>query len=298
MRGFTALINPISGGGAAPARWGPVAQRLTAAGAAVREQPTRSRAHAVESATEAARRGDVVVAVGGDGLVRDVAAGVVAAGGKLAIVPAGRGNDFAALLGIGPDPQVLADMLLHGGIRRVDVVDVNGVIAPGNVYIGIDSVATRLINAGRWMPALLTYRWAPVRAIASWRPPEYTLVADGVSRRVRAHTVVVAKSGAYGHGLRIVPSARLDDGLAHVMVVGAGPRRAVVRFMSQAKRGSHIARPEVEVSTVRQITVDADRPVPVCADGDEVTTLPARIEVRPEALAIVVPTRTALEQRN
>ncbi|WP_329578775.1 diacylglycerol kinase family lipid kinase [Kitasatospora sp. NBC_01250] len=288
---FTAIVNPVSGGGHAAARWEPVAVLLRSAGAAVRTVPTHDRAHAISCATQAAERGDVVVAVGGDGMVRDVAEGAVRGGGTMAIVPAGRGNDLARTLrlpGTG-DPTAIAELLLAAPTRTLDVLEVNGVIAPGNVYIGIDSLATRIINAGRGLPALLLYRLAPLQAILRWRAAGYTLTVDGERREVRAHTVVVANSGAYGHGLRIVPSAVLDDGLLDVMVVGDGPRAKIVAFMREAKRGTHPSRPEVTVRTARRVTVDADRPIPVCADGDEIAQLPADIRVRPGALTVIAP---------
>ncbi|GAB2699843.1 diacylglycerol/lipid kinase family protein [Kitasatospora kifunensis] len=288
---FTAIVNPISGGGHTAARWEPIAMLLRTAGAAVRTVPSHNRAHAIACATTAAERGDVVVAVGGDGMVRDVADGTVRGGGTMAIVAAGRGNDLARTLrlpGVG-DPAAVARLLLAAPTRTIDVLEVNGVIAPGNVYIGIDALATRIINAGRGLPALLLYRLAPLRAILSWRAAGYTLTVDGQQRQVRAHTVVIANSGAYGHGLRIVPPAVLDDGLLDVMVVGDGPRAKIIAFMREAKRGTHLHRPEVSVRTARQVTVDADRPIPVCADGDEIAQLPADIRVRPGALTVIAP---------
>ncbi|MCX4745611.1 diacylglycerol kinase family lipid kinase [Kitasatospora sp. NBC_01287] len=289
--GFTAIVNPISGGGHAAARWEPIAARLRAGGATVRSVPTRGRDHAIASAREAAERGEVVVAVGGDGMVRDVAEGAVRGAGTMAVVPAGRGNDLARTLrlpGVG-DPAAVADLLLAGRSRTIDVLEVNGVVVPGNVYIGIDALATQIINAGRALPALLVYRLAPLQAILRWRAAGYTLTVDGERREVRGHTVVVANSGAYGHGLRIVPTALLDDGLLDVMVVGDGPRAKVVSFMREAKRGTHLRRPEVSVRPAREVVVDADRAIPVCADGDEIAELPARIKVLPGALRILVP---------
>lgn len=288
-RRFTALVNPISGGGRAAQRWAPLAARISAAGADVRVELTRGREHAIDLAHEAAAAGRIAVAVGGDGLVRDVAAAAVATGGTMAIVPAGRGNDLARRLGFPAEHGALADLLLHGATRHLDVIEAAGEIVPGNVYVGIDSVATAIINSTRYLPGLLAYRIAPVRAIARWRPPTFRLTLDGESHSVRAHSVVVANSGAYGHGLTIVPPARMDDGLLHVMVVGAGPRRQVVQFMNQAKRGAHLGRAEVTVHTAREVTVEADRPLPVGADGDELHGLPVTVRVREAALALIVP---------
>jgi YegS/Rv2252/BmrU family lipid kinase len=289
MRSFTALVNPISGGGRAVKCWEPLAGRIGDAGARVRVEITRSRDHAIELALSAAADGDVIVAVGGDGLVRDIAGAAVASGGTLGIVPAGRGNDLAHALRLPTTIDGLATLLLEGPARTIDVLDINGTIVPGNVYAGIDSVANRIINNSRWMPGALLYRLAPIRAIATWKAATYTVCADGVTTTVKAHMVVIANSGAYGHGLQIVPPAELDDGLLDVMIVGDGPRRAVVSFMREAEHGAHVNRPEVTLSTALEVTLSADRPLPVCGDGDELATLPVTVRLRAGALQILAP---------
>jgi len=289
MRSFTALVNPIAGGGRAAKSWAPLAERISNAGARVRVEITRSRDHAIEMAIAAAADGDIVVAVGGDGLVRDIAGAAVASGGTLGIVPAGRGNDLARALRLPTTVDGLATLLLEGPAKTIDVLDINGTIVPGNVYAGLDSVANRIINDNRWLPAALLYRLAPIRAIATWRAPTYTVCADGVTTTVRAHMVVLANSGAYGHGLQIVPTAKLDDCLLDVLIVGDQPRRAVVSFMREAERGAHINRPEVSLSTAREVTLTADRPLPVCGDGDEIAQLPVTVRLRPGALQVLAP---------
>ncbi|HEU5005654.1 MAG TPA: hypothetical protein VFT67_01710, partial [Jatrophihabitantaceae bacterium] len=199
-----------------------------------------------------------------------------------------RGNDLARKLGLPSAPDAVAHLLLTGRPRALDVIDAGGgVIVPGNVYAGIDAVANERINKSRLLPGLLAYRLAPVLAVATWRPPTYALTVDGRTRAVKAHTVVVANSGAYGHGLDIVPPAVLDDGLLHVMTVGAGPRREIAAFMREAKTGRHVERPEIEITTARQVTISADRHVPVYADGDPIGELPITIRIRPRALPLL-----------
>lgn len=288
-RSFTALVNPIAGGGRASARWAPVGARLSAAGARVVVVSTRSREHGIAEAEKAARRGDVVVAVGGDGLVRDTAQGVVAAGGVMGIVPAGRGNDLARKLVLPDDPTALAEILLHTPERRIDVLDAGGEVVLGNVYAGVDSLSAQLINGNRWLPSRLIYRLAPVVALARWRPPTYTIEIDGEKSMVKAHIVVAANSGAYGDGLSIVPSAEVDDGLIDVLIVAAGPKRRVASFMAQAKTGAHVRRPEVRVLRARTVTLSTDVDLPAGADGDDLGPLPVTVAIRPGALRLLAP---------
>jgi diacylglycerol kinase (ATP) len=287
MRSFTAVINPVSGGGSAPRRWSPVSERLASAGVTVNVELTRSSEHATALAGAAAHRGDVVVAVGGDGLVRDAAAGMVGTESALAIIPAGRGNDLARKLGLPTDPAAQCDMLLHGTSHPIDTLEANGQIALGNAYMGIDSMASAIINGNRWIPGALLYHLAPVRAILAWKPPVYTIVAADQTLVTRAHTVVVANSGAYGRGLRIVPDAKLDDGMLDVMIVGVMPKRQLASFMSQAKHGTHVRRPEVRIIRAREVAIETDRPVPTGIDGEDLGHTPCAVRVRPSALQII-----------
>ena len=286
---YTALVNPISGGGRAGGVWAAVAERLAGRGITAIVEVTRGRDHAVEAARTAAERGEVVIAVGGDGLVRDVACGVVPVGGTMAIVPAGRGNDLARKLALPHDADSLADILAAGAVRAYDVIEAAGQVVLGNVYVGIDSVSNTAINDNRRLPGLLVYRLAPLGTILRWSAPTFTVECDGQASTLAAHSVVVANSGAYGHGLKIVPSAEPDDGLLDVMTVADGPRRKIVTFMSQAKDGSHVGSDSVTVRRARTVTISADRAVPVFADGDYLAEMPISIGVRPGALKLLMP---------
>jgi len=288
-RSFTVLVNPISGDRKAPQRARPVVDLLRAANATVREVVTQSASHATQAARAAARAGDVVVAAGGDGLARDVADAVVPAVGIMGILPAGRGNDLARKVGIPTEPTALAKLLLDGEPRRVDVMECDGRIIPGNLYVGIDSTANAMINAKRWVPAPLLYRLAPVLTMLRWHPVDFRLTIDGQPQTVRGHTIVVGNSGTYGHGLDIVPSAVVDDGLFDVLVAGDMSRWKIAAVIREATEGRHVRRPEISVLTAQEITIDAARPVPVCGDGDYFGELPVTVRLLPAALRLLRP---------
>ncbi|MCF8609119.1 diacylglycerol kinase family lipid kinase [Gordonia sp. HY285] len=293
---IVAVVNPISGGGASKQQWPAVADALATAGVTdVRVVESESSEHATAVAAESARSGALTVAVGGDGHVRDVAEGVLSVdGARLGIAAAGRGNDLVRHLGLPRDPAAIAAVLTGGATREIDVLDVrrpDGVttIAVGNVYAGLDSEATELINSLRWMgPA--AYRVAPVMAAVRWKPIRASITVDGQTRESLAHMVVVANSGDYGHGLRMVPTASIDSGAVEVLLLrGDRSKYRLARLMKQAETGSHLDRREVELLSGTSITVATDRPVPVHADGDYLCEAPVTITVRPRALPIAVP---------
>lgn len=294
---ITAVVNPVSGGGAAKRQWPAVMEELARLGsAAVQVVESESSEHATRAGADAARSGAVTVAVGGDGHVRDVAEGVLSVpGAPLGIAPAGRGNDLTRHLGIPHDPAGIAAVIAGGTTRHIDVLDVarpdgGTSIAVGNVYAGLDSVATELINRLRWMGPI-AYRVAPVLAALRWKPVDVTLTIDGERRDVQAHMVVIANSGDYGHGLRVVPSASVDSGDLQIMLLhGHRSKYRLASLMKQAKTGAHVNRSEVEILTATSSVEAAfGRVVPVHADGDYLCEPPVTVTIRPGALPILVP---------
>ncbi|HZJ04854.1 MAG TPA: diacylglycerol kinase family protein [Nocardioidaceae bacterium] len=286
-RSFHFLVNPASGGGTAPAAVLPVARILRDAGARVEVTYSPGTRRCRTLVAEAVAAGQVVVAVGGDGMVASLAGSVVEAGGVLGIVPCGRGNDFARQLGIGAMPDVVACFLLDGEPRSVDVVDVDGRIVVGSLYAGVDSLASELVDGARWMPRAVQYPYAAVRALLTCGFPTYRVVVDGVEHRHVACTVVVANSGYYGSGMHIAPDASLDDGLLDVVVVGAASRLSLIRSMPKLYAGTHVELEDVTVLRGREVSVSAASSVTAYGDGEQIAPLPLTVRVRPGALAVL-----------
>jgi YegS/Rv2252/BmrU family lipid kinase len=301
---YTLLVNPRAGGSAeATARL--VARLLTEAGYAVTVAPSSGPAEAVAEVDAACARGDVLVAIGGDGTVASVAGRVAERGGVLGLVPGGRGNDFARMLGVPSDPREAVAVLLAGHTATVDLI---GVTLPGaaartvvgSVYAGVDAQAVELVERMRWLPAFLQYPVAAVRALASYVPVEVEVVVDGVRHAFGAATVVVANSAFYGSGMRIAPDASVSDGLLDVVVVAAASRRTLITAMPTIYSGRHVLRDDVTVLRGAVVEVHGSaapgvRPVPMGADGEPLGVLPAldagpaRIAALPGVLQVLTP---------
>lgn len=149
---FCLVVNPAACGGRCERRLPEVLGALADGGVRdVRVCPTTSLGHAVSLAEEATARHETVVAVGGDGLVGTLAGAVSRAGGVLGIIPAGRGNDFAHMLGIPARPAEAAAALLGGEPRTVDLIGVQSgdgqeLAVAGSVYLGIPSEGGEIAN--------------------------------------------------------------------------------------------------------------------------------------------------------
>jgi YegS/Rv2252/BmrU family lipid kinase len=290
MRSFTAVVNPAAGSDPA-ARLIPVAKRLREAGAELAVEYSRSLEHAGDLAREAADKGHVVIAAGGDGMAGGLAGALARTDAVLGILPAGRGNDFARQLGLPDEPDKLADLLLSAEPRKIDAIEVEAggttTIVLGSVYSGVDSVANTHINKMTKLPGSLAYYLGPLRAIVTWRPVSYRITVDGETREERGYSVVTANSGFYGYGLHVAPDAAVDDGLLDVVIIRHAPKRKFFAVMRELPKGTHVERPEIEVLRGREVHVEADREIPFGGDGEILGTLPATSRVLPGALQVI-----------
>jgi diacylglycerol kinase (ATP) len=287
MRTFHFLVNPASGGGAAPAAVVPVARTLRDAGAEVKVTYSPGPVGCVALVAESVARDEVVVAVGGDGMLASLAGAVVEAGGLLGIVPSGRGNDFARQLGLASDPESVVRTLLEGSVREVDVIDVDGQVVLGSVYAGVDSLASELVNGAHRLPKSIQYPYAAVRALATYQPTTYRVEVDGEVHEHEAMTIVVANSGFYGKGMHIAPDASLTNGLLDVVIVMAASKLALIRSLPKLYDGSHADLDGVLMFRGRSITLSSHGPVTAYGDGELVGALPLTANVRPAALRVL-----------
>lgn len=299
-RSFSFLVNPTSGGGAAPGAVVPVARLLREAGATV-DVTYSPGPHAMADAVERAlERDDVVVSVGGDGMLSSLAGLVSGRGGTLAMLPAGRGNDFARMLDLPEDAAGRARLLLEGEVRRVDLLSVSGIdgrsrYVAGSVYAGVDAHAAALVDRATWLPRRLQYPYAAVRALATYQPGRYVVSVDEQEREYAAATVVVANSAYYGKGMQIAPPASVVDGVLDVIVIEAASRWELMRSLPKVYDGSHVGLPEVTVLSGKRVEVrgSARAPIPVGGDGEPLGPLPglgdapAVVEVVPGALTVI-----------
>lgn len=283
------LVNPAAAGGRSLRSLAEARKALEAAGADHRAVETRGLDHARELAREAAETGETIVAVGGDGMVGALAGVLSGAPVALGIVPSGRGNDFARVLGIPSDPGAAVGVLLDGEERLVDVAYASGRPFVGIASLGFDSDANRIANETKWIRGNLVYVIAALRALAAWKPATFSVTVDGKTTQVRGYSVAVGNSKAYGGGMFLIPHAEIDDGRLDVFMSGEASKLSFLKGLPKVFKGTHVGDASVSFLAGREIEVDADRPFAVYADGDPIGELPLRVTVRERCLRVIVP---------
>ncbi|HSO99504.1 MAG TPA: diacylglycerol kinase family protein [Solirubrobacteraceae bacterium] len=288
---LTLIVNPHAGGGRARRSLPAVQASLRVGGAECETHFTENLGHAGELARGAAAAGRVAVAFGGDGLIGAVAGALRGTEGTLGVLPGGRGNDFARVLGLPAEPEAAAAILLAGVPRPVDL----GETAEGAAFVGIascgfDSDANRIANQATLVRGNLVYAYGALRALAAWKPASFVVtIDDAPARRFTGYSVAAANSKAYGGGMLLAPDASLEDGLLDVVISSHIGKLRFLALLPTVFRGEHVNQPQVTVLRGRQVTISADRPFTVYADGDPIAELPATIRAVPHAIRVLLP---------
>ena len=295
------LVNPASDGGSTGRRWAQIAHEAAAEGLVGDVLFSERPGHLGELAREAADRGArLLVVVGGDGSVNEVANGIAGRPGvELAVIARGTGWDFVRTHGI---PRRVAEASRVAGGGRVRELDAGRVGFRGwdgsertALFANIASagmsgaIARRANETTKALGGKVSYLWATLAVFFPWRNDVVRVSVDGETREGRMHDVVVAVGRYFGGGMMILPEAEPDDGLFDVLLIGDLTKRDLLQTLPKTYRGKHLPHPKAEVLRGAVVAVDADEPLPIELDGEQPGTTPARFEVVPRALRLRVP---------
>jgi YegS/Rv2252/BmrU family lipid kinase len=287
---YALIVNPSSGGGRGRSLLPAAEDALRARELPFRSTITRSLEHGIEQALAAAADGEVPVVMSGDGLIGQAGGALAGTDTPLGIIPGGRGNDFARVIGIPSDVAGAVDVLAAGETRQIDVGEANGHKFLCIASFGFDSDANRIANEARYIRGNLVYAYAALRALAAWKHAEFTVRPEGGDATTfRGYSVAVANSKAFGGGMFIAPDAELDDGLLDVVMTGCVSKAQFLANLPKVFKGTHVEEDDVNVLRAASVEVSADRDFAVYADGEHLTDLPATVRVLPGALRVIAP---------
>jgi YegS/Rv2252/BmrU family lipid kinase len=290
------IVNPHSGGGRALAALPQVEAAFVRLGRAYDIHRTTSLQHGRELARAGVAAGETLVTLSGDGLVGAVAGAVAGQpDALLGVLPGGRGNDLARILGIPlKDVDAACSIVAGDRVRSLDLGYVGDTPFIGIASFGFDSDANRIANeAPAWLGRGV-YAYAALRTLAAWQPARFEIEIDGApTRTITGYSVGLGNNKAYGGGMLAIPKAELDDGLLDLVVCGDMPKtRFLTHVLPRVFQGTHVDLPEVHEFRGRSVTVRADRPFTIYADGDPIAELGPEgqtVSVTPGAVRVLVP---------
>ena len=306
-RAFAFLVNPASGGGAAPEAVVPVARRLREAGATVEVTyspgPRAMRWHWSSRRSPGATWSSRSVATGWSPPWSDRSPG---SGAPSAWSPPAAATTSRGCSGSPRTRDAQADLLLSAAPREVDLLAWSAGgghgegggrrLVAGSVYAGVDARAAEIVDRARLLPRRCSTRTPPCAPWLTYQPGHYRLSVDGGRDRARrGHCRGGELRATTARACRSPRTHDLADGLLDVVVIEAASRRTLVRALPSVYAGAHVERPEVSVFRGARIELagDARTPIPVGGDGEPLAPLPgltggpAIVEVVPGALRVL-----------
>ncbi len=255
---------------------------------------TEHAGHAAEITREAIAQGiDIVVAVGGDGTVNEVARALIHTETALGIIPCGSGNGLARHLALPMNPRGALQIINECTIHRLDYGRINGRPFFCTAGMGFDAnLSDNFAKAGR--RGLITYVENALRLGMAYESETYTL--EYVTEDWKIHTDTVkaflltcANAGQYGNNFWIAPKASMQDGLMDVSIIEPFPLIESGPIAYQMVHKTIYRNPRCQSFKCRNITIQREHPGVIHYDGDpaEETSM-VRVEIVPHDILMLV----------
>ena len=259
--------------------------------------------HATALAKQAGEQGyDMVVAMGGDGTVHEIVNGLMqvpeATRPILGVVPVGSGNDFAHAINVPMRSDLALAHALNGKPSAIDVglmTDEHGrrEYFDNTLGIGFDAVVTIRSHKLPVLRGFLMYLTAVLQTIIlNHDPALMKMEIDGRSWEQQNLMLVMCNGPREGGGFLVAPDAKPDDGILHYAMIEKCSRLTMFRIVPEVMKGTHGRFKQVTLGSCLKMSVSADRPMYIHADGEIYTGFGSNLrkltlEVLPGALKVV-----------
>ena len=288
------LVNPASGNGATGKRWPKLRERAADLGLRGEQVLSEFPGHLAQAAKDSP--GSLLVVIGGDGTVNEVANGVAGTEAELAVLPCGTGQDFGRTHGLPARFDDAVQVALSGETRTIDLGRVELESGTSRFFANVGSagmsgaVARRANSMTKAFGGRATFFYALTREFLAWQNTRVVVeLEDGVRREGPMHDVIVANGNWHGGGMKLAPDARQDDGVFDVVLIGDVTKLDFLTTSPKLYSGRYLSHPRVELLRSSSVAISAAEPLPLEVDGEPIGATPARFEVVPSALRLRVP---------
>ena len=291
MRRARLIYNPTSGREEMRRRLPDILQRLDQGGIETTVHATTGEGDATIAAIDAAQRGyDIVIAAGGDGTIYEVVNGLADQEHRpeLGIFPVGTTNDLSRALGISRQWEDYCDLVLRGESRPIDLGRANdryfiNIAGGGSLTELTYEVPSRL----KTMIGQLAYYFKGIEKMVNLTPMQLKIDADG-QEPIEGEFMIflIGNTNSVGGFERLMPDAKIDDGLLDVIALKKCNLAELIRVVSMAQRGDHFNDPKVMYFRTKRLEVTSPNDVLMNLDGELGGRLPGVFEVLPQHLRV------------
>lgn len=284
------IVNPKAGSGKAREIGFQVEKYLCDLGMEYSLDSTYRPKGAISLAKKATNDGfDLIIAVGGDGTINEVANGMIGAGASLAVIPAGHHNNFARMLGLdSANIRGAFEIAIGSCSKKIDVGRINDRYFLNGIGIGINSQAAGKLEEkyqksnkkGNYLMRLLS-------ELPKFKPPYLTIKMDDFELYSKASMAKIANGSFHGKGYEVAPHADMEDGFFDVCVLNHTNK---IRFLSHLpKLFNGVLQRKYPLTTFKatKIIIDSKDPISAVYDGEMIDMpSPYHIEVAKEKIAV------------
>lgn len=251
---------------------------------------TEKAGHAAELTRKAREEGyEIIVAVGGDGSINEVASELLHTDAVLGVIPAGSGNGLAMHLGYGRDIDKAIRKINTAVVKTIDCGRLNGHPFVNLAGIGFDGLVAKRMKGSQWR-GFLPYFIHSVLAGLSYTARSCTIETESRTLTEKCFVITVANGPMYGYNFQIAPDARLDDGLFSVVLFKDAPRWQYFAAIPASLSGKIYNAGFVEHFSAQRVKISSDGVNFVHIDGESIEiTGDLEFEMIPRALNILVP---------
>ncbi len=240
----------------------------------------------------------VVVAIGGDGTVHEVADALVGGRASMAVLAWGSGNDFARMLESPRQLDAALDWWERSEPRSCDVGQVRLETRTGrhlqahfinSLGIGFEAEVALRASRARIFRGFSRYLVAAMIHLLRYRPPQMRVRYGETTVDAPQFLIALGNGRSAGGGFLLTPEAHIDDGLLDLCRADDLPLHRLLRILPSVMRGTHQRFDGVHADRVRAISIDCPEGCGLHADGEHLAHDAVRIEVRvlPGALRLL-----------
>ena len=251
---------------------------------------TERAGHAAELTRKAIEEGyEIVVAVGGDGSINEVASELMHTDVAMGIIPAGSGNGLAMHLGYGRDIDRAVRKLNTATVKTIDCGRLNGLPFINLAGIGFDGLVAKRMKGSNWR-GFLPYFLKSVEAGLRYTGRTCTIETEDCTITEKCFVITVANGPMYGYNFQIAPDARLDDGLFSVVIFKDVPKWQYFAAIPSSLNGKIYEAGFVRHFTAKHVKITGEGVNYVHVDGESIEMEgDLEFEMIPKALKILVP---------
>ncbi len=302
-----AIVNPKAAGGAVLRRW-PLYEKAIGSLVELQTLVTERPNHATELARASADGADVVVAMGGDGTLNEVANGLLQAKdlkAKLAYIPMGTGGDFQRTVNLPSEPELAAEVIVGGEPLKIDAARASLISHEGQpverYFLNMTSfgmggdVSVKAKNFLSPLSGKLAFLWATLTVALSYRGKMVQIRLDDDAEREFFITNVAIGNGCFhGGGMHPCPHALLNDGLLEVTPIERLNLFELIRDIRILYSDNVYQHRKAHHFRAKKVRAGSGETVRVEVDGEAVGRLPMDITALPQALHLLVPPSSPL----